>query len=492
LILLTNDGELADLLTHPRYGVEKVYRARVDPPHVSERAVRALREAGERALTLNALAQAENYYRQARALAPDDAQLLLRYGRVLYLQNEEGEAELTEAHSRLEAAGEREAAAEASLMLADIAWKQGRPDDMQARLDAARALVDDRPASRVQAAVLNELARYEMLADDLEAAIEIGQEALALAEELGLDELRARALNTIAVARADMGDVRGFADAEEAIALALRLNAISEVLRGTNNLAALYILHGDFEHSRAMEAETIELAERYGQYGSVRFIEAGAAIAHRYLAGEWDDALARIEKVIAAIEAGERFYQTAAMYGFRALFRVARGDDAGAAADAERSFELTRSLRDPQALHPDLAVAAFVFISVGNTQRADAAVTHALESFRRLRHFGFAVIESPTLAWGALKLGREKELAKELERESFKSPWLRAALAALGRDFAGAADILGECGFKPFEAFLRLQSGAEEDVRRALEFYRSVRATRYVREAEALLQARVS
>lgn len=31
LLLLTNDGELANLLTHPRYGVEKVYRARVTP-----------------------------------------------------------------------------------------------------------------------------------------------------------------------------------------------------------------------------------------------------------------------------------------------------------------------------------------------------------------------------------------------------------------------------------------------------------------------------
>ena len=44
LILLTNDGDLAELLTHPRYGVEKTYRARVEPPHVAERALRALRE----------------------------------------------------------------------------------------------------------------------------------------------------------------------------------------------------------------------------------------------------------------------------------------------------------------------------------------------------------------------------------------------------------------------------------------------------------------
>ena len=44
LILLTNDGDLADRLTHPRYGVKKVYRARVSPAPVSERALRRLRE----------------------------------------------------------------------------------------------------------------------------------------------------------------------------------------------------------------------------------------------------------------------------------------------------------------------------------------------------------------------------------------------------------------------------------------------------------------
>jgi len=44
LILLTNDGALANLLTHPRYGVEKVYRARVEGGRVSESALRKLRE----------------------------------------------------------------------------------------------------------------------------------------------------------------------------------------------------------------------------------------------------------------------------------------------------------------------------------------------------------------------------------------------------------------------------------------------------------------
>ncbi len=47
LILLTNDGALADRLTHPRYEVEKVYQVRVLPPQVSERELRQLRNGVE-------------------------------------------------------------------------------------------------------------------------------------------------------------------------------------------------------------------------------------------------------------------------------------------------------------------------------------------------------------------------------------------------------------------------------------------------------------
>jgi 23S rRNA pseudouridine2605 synthase len=47
LILLTNDGELANRLTHPRYGVPKTYRALVRPKPVKDRALQALRDGVE-------------------------------------------------------------------------------------------------------------------------------------------------------------------------------------------------------------------------------------------------------------------------------------------------------------------------------------------------------------------------------------------------------------------------------------------------------------
>jgi hypothetical protein len=335
---------------------------------------------------------------------------------------------------------------------------------------------------------MTEVARYEMIAGRLESALEIGLQALAMAEELELDDLRLRAMNTVGVSRGDMGDEAGFAQLQDVIELATRMNAMTEVIRGWNNRTALYILHGDLEQTRKGEAETLRLARNYGQDGFIRFVEGGAAIGNRFHAGEWDAALARADKVIGNIERGIPAYSTAS-FGFRSLIRLARGDDPGARADAETAAVRAASIGDTQALNPVLAVIALVFISVGNTERAGEMITKALDNLRQLGRLGFGVMESPLLAWTALKLGREGEVVEVLDREPFKSPWLRASLAVAERDFSGAADILGEGGIRSFEAFFQLQSGGEDDVRRAVDFYSEVHATRYLREADAILAA---
>jgi 23S rRNA pseudouridine2605 synthase len=74
LILLTNDGELAELLTHPRYGVEKVYRARVQPARLSPGAVKALREGVE-------LDDGQTAPARVRQPAPGVLEIAIREGR---------------------------------------------------------------------------------------------------------------------------------------------------------------------------------------------------------------------------------------------------------------------------------------------------------------------------------------------------------------------------------------------------------------------------
>jgi predicted ATPase len=116
----------AEMVAHHFVSALELSRAAgQDVSAISRRAQAALREAGDRALALNALPQAEKYFRDALALAdtsdPDYPDLLLRLGRALYVRYEEGAEELEEARDRLLARGDREAAAEATLMVADVA-----------------------------------------------------------------------------------------------------------------------------------------------------------------------------------------------------------------------------------------------------------------------------------------------------------------------------------------------------------------------------------
>jgi 23S rRNA pseudouridine2605 synthase len=74
LLLLTNDGELAELLTHPRYEVEKVYRARLEPPGVADEALRTLREGVE-------LEDGPTAPAGVRAVEPGVVEIALREGR---------------------------------------------------------------------------------------------------------------------------------------------------------------------------------------------------------------------------------------------------------------------------------------------------------------------------------------------------------------------------------------------------------------------------
>jgi 23S rRNA pseudouridine2605 synthase len=74
LILLTNDGELANQLTHPRYEVEKTYRARVEPAPVPEPALRRLREGVE-------LEDGRTAPAGVRQIEPGLVEVVLREGR---------------------------------------------------------------------------------------------------------------------------------------------------------------------------------------------------------------------------------------------------------------------------------------------------------------------------------------------------------------------------------------------------------------------------
>jgi 23S rRNA pseudouridine2605 synthase len=74
LILLTNDGELANALTHPRYGVPKTYRVTVANPPVRPPALEALAHGIE-------LEDGPTRPARVRRLSPERFEITIREGR---------------------------------------------------------------------------------------------------------------------------------------------------------------------------------------------------------------------------------------------------------------------------------------------------------------------------------------------------------------------------------------------------------------------------
>ncbi len=424
--------------------------------------------------------------------------LLFRLGRVRYFRNWSGAEELEEARDGFLAAGDREAAAEATLMLADCVWNQRNREGVTKHLDDARALVAGTAASRIHAKVLAEVSRYDMLADRNDSAIQMGREALKMAEQLGLDDIRAHALNNIGGARVAAGDPGGIEDLEESVALATRLNSITDMIRGYNNLGAMNVSLGRLERAQAEIVESHRLAEHFGHHGYARWASGGPLLGDALHRGRWDDVVAGADAFLEDV--GGTHYQSATAYCFRGYVRLGRADPQGAASDAALAVESARPAMDPQLWLSTLGMAAQIFLSVGDERRAIDLLEEALEEYRRLPQIGFPAVWSHASAWTAWSVGRGDEFLDALSHEPSDTPWLRAARAIGAGDLRGAAEIVGEIGAVTVEAFYRLcaaeqlvgegrRAEADEQLGPALAFYRSVGATRYVREGEALLAA---
>jgi hypothetical protein len=95
-------------------------------------------------------------------------------------------------------------------------------------------------------------------------------------------------------------------------------------------------------------------------------------------------------------------------------------------------------------------------------------------------------------------LGRGREFIDALPRRDSK--WAQAASAFAAGNLRDAADICGEMGAVTEEAHDRLwlaesfvvqnrRAEADIQLQKALAFYRSVEATRYIRHGETLLAA---
>jgi tetratricopeptide (TPR) repeat protein len=280
------------------------------------------------------------------------------------------------------------------------------------------------------------------------------------------------------------GDQQGFELVEASLALAEAIPSPIDACRAYINLSALKSQFGDQRKAHEYAQAGAAAAERWGVEVSRRWFSASADT--EYGLGEWDEALRSADAFLAEVEAGSPHYLEHAMRSVRALIRFARGDVEGARSDEGRALEQARSLGNPQALEPILAVSAFLHAELGERDVAEERFLEGMESWRR--NTGSAASTPSELPVAALSLGRTREIS-ELGTSLPTTRWSEAARTLGDGDFAGAAQIYHEIGFLPHEAYVRLASGQPAQVQRALEFYRSVGATHFVERARALLPA---
>jgi len=463
---------------------------------IGDRARDALIEAGDRATALTSFPSASRFYEHAlELLAADDerrgAELRLRLGRALvYMFDERAEPVLEEASRALLAAESPQAAGEAQMLLSVLWWDRGKRDRSFEHLDEAQRLIGT-DASESRAQVLARFARAEMIAGEYDQAIPAATEVLAIAEQLGLDAARIHALTTLGVARFELGDAAWLEDLERSIEIAL--DAGSHLgANAYNNLGFMYTQAGDVRRDYELRQEAMRLAERFGDERILHFTRLCMPMLE-YYAGEWDRALMQADDAVESFEAGTPHYLEANIRWTRALLRNAVGQDQSASVDALRAVEVAREAKDPQMILPALAVRLHV---ARENERLDTAAEAAVELLGRP---ALHLARSPAieLAFTASALQNAADVRRWIESVPYASLWSDAALAILDGELERTADVFAEIGSLPDEAYARLRAAerhaadgrraeAEELLQRSLAFWRSVGATRYIRQAESL------
>lgn len=498
LDVLAGDDRLTELARHAAAATPATVAGQsaglIAGTELAERAWRSSREAGDQALALNDLPAAAAAYRSTLALAPEGhperPEILLGLGRARFLADRSGDDVLAEALAGLVAAGDDEGAAEAEVMLGELAWIGSRWPEAQTRLASVAALIDRREPTVRIAQVAGELARMQMIQGANESARESAERALAEARRFDLPGLEANVLITRGPARLADGDLGGISDLETGVAIAERIGSPT-VARGYANLSYAFGILGEFAQSVEWRRRAREAAEAHGLADLTRWAQAHDIEAALYT-GNWDEALRGAEAFIVDVESASHYLVTVALR-VRATVRLGRGKRIGAVADAAAAVEFARGAGHPSNLLVALPFYARCLVEDGRDAAAADAITEAIASARG-NEVNLDLLNSALVLE---HLGRPAEVETLACAAGLPTPRIAAARAIAAGDLAGAADIAGNrLENRTAGAHLCLLaaeraagSPASRDLARtASTFHRGVGAVAYVRRAEAVLQ----
>jgi len=345
-------------------------------------------------------------------------------------------------------------------------WITGDVPGAETILRHAAGLLETAPPSRAEATVLSALARTLAMAGESTEAEAAADRAIAMAQDLGLADVEAEALNNRGLARSNAGDARAFRDLERSVELGRLAGSPIDVVRGLGNLASKWEAEGDLRRAAGLAAEALALAERTGIEGAILWMRAGD-LEFAYQEGRWAESLASANAWLADREGREPHFLEVLVRALRSLILVSRGETALALVDDDVQTAAARG-QDPQGrcrCRRSSARSPVTTQSPGSDSRSFSVTGARLRSRAR-----FSTAEA---ACAAVLLGRADDFlaAADGARETRR---LAASRALARGEWEEAARRFEEIGSLPNAAFARLQS--RETRPQALAFYRSVGA----------------
>jgi tetratricopeptide (TPR) repeat protein len=355
----------------------------------------------------------------------------------------------------------------------------------------AERLIQGASPSLGVARVLAWSARQRMLAGEREHGLAQAREALALAEQLQLDEVRIHALTTIGSAKEFLSDTSGREDLRRAIDIARSTN--SPLLAGALNNLSVALDTYSVRETDVLAREALEQAVRFGDREIARFMRSNLVIG-AWLMCEWEEAMDLADEFIAECEAGSPHILEGPTRLARACIQLARGRRDAATPEFDRALELARETRNDlqHPLVPALIRGAWAQICIGDVQRARALFGEAVPLLQRDPYSRPWMLPEVALDLGATATVRE--VMSQLPPTPVRS----AGLAVLDADFRSAADLYEQAGVVLFEAEARLRLAeqligegrggeGQAELEKALAVYRPIGAVLFIERGERLL-----
>jgi hypothetical protein len=427
-------ADLTEVLANHRWAAHEIARTLGDDPQPYAPPARtAMHEAARRAYALHALDTAAQWVSRARGLKLTSDPVLDLFAEELEFYRDGdaflsggGVARLDLLSDTLLRSGARPDAARAYTLLGRAAWTRADRGATLRYLDRAVELYDSLPDNEDKASALLELARVHMLNYEHEPAIAAADAAAEMAERLGLVEVHANSVITLATGRYAMGDTGGFAALAE-IAEYCRRNQLSSRRRALQNLAWATLEEGDIAGSERLldEQHSTDLASGHGL--STNFArEASAA----YFFGQWDVAIAG---------AAETMRQPSVTWDHDVLqsawLRVLRGEQVGGGGGPDEVDEAVQAACAGgfhRNVRSTLAHAALCRALQGRTADAVDMLDDLERDWSGAQMLAWAEwVTAAARAAAELGPDQARRVRAMLERSTHQTPWVKAGLATL-------------------------------------------------------------